>query len=127
MPVVGPNSTRVASPGGVAVDAGSAGHREVLAGRWPVQELGGDGALLEPDYFGAVRQCLGAVDDHAGAALIPGLLAVGEAQVVKGQLVAEPEPRLRVGLGVEVKDFERAEVHREDQRPGLGGGRAGGR
>ena len=50
----------------------------------------------------------------------------GEELVVEGQHVAEPIPRLRIRVGVEVQDFEGAEVHGEHECLRLGWARPSG-
>src|SRR5262249_30522027 len=74
---------------------------ELLGGRWRVQNLGGDGAVLQPDHFGAVGQQLADIDDYAGTGFVAGFLAARDELVVEDYLVAE------LGLGFRVADVVR--------------------
>lgn len=53
-----------------------------MGAAWQAKAGQADGWSAGIDRAG--RQCLAALDDHAGAALVAGLLAMREEQVVKG-------------------------------------------
>src|SRR2546428_13949003 len=94
----------------------AAGDSKLLKGRRRVQKLCCDGAARQPDRTHAIGQDLACVDDDAEPTRVADRRALDKEQIVKDQLIANPESGGGVGSRARTDQFERAELNIEGDR-----------